>query len=178
VSDVRPTREQIQQERVEAGLHPKAGWQSLAEQRRVLATWSKADLIEFQIREESDALKAIDRAIAAEQSLREHRAASLTLSKPRAGESSLSKLIREAFELWAHSLKGRDFMAETVFAAGWKARDAEVAAARATALAEAATIARQFIPFDPAEDASGHAWGAHVTATNIAERLEKLGLEA
>jgi hypothetical protein len=48
------------------------------------------------------------------------------------------------------------------------AHDAGIVRATAERCAE---IARRKIPFDPDEDKSGHAWGAHNTATGIVEKI-------
>ena len=50
-------------------------------------TWTKADLVEFCLQAESNELKAIDRAIAAEIALRDHRAESLTIEKAAAAKA-------------------------------------------------------------------------------------------
>lgn len=118
--DVAAIMKANREERIAAGLHPKQGSQSLAETRRILMTWTKADLVEFQIREESDALKAIDRAIAAEQALREHRTHSLTISKPTY-RTDLPPVAHAAFEHWVLPRKGQDLTAESVFLAGYNA---------------------------------------------------------
>lgn len=116
------TREANMQERIQAGLHPKMGSRSLAEDRRVLMTWSKAELIEFYLREESDAIKASDRAIQAEMSLREHRAEAVSVGKPPKHPGwGYDKARAFAWKVWVTPRKGRDLAAETVFSAGWEA---------------------------------------------------------
>ena len=121
MSIVSDPRETNMQERIEAGLHPKMGSQSLTETRRVLMTWTKADLVGFYIREESNALKAIDRAIQAEMTLREHRMESLTLSKREIRDTPKSPQQKHAYEEWLHRNKGQNLLIDSIYLAGWNA---------------------------------------------------------
>ncbi|MEC5149178.1 hypothetical protein [Cryobacterium sp. GrIS_2_6] len=117
-------RKAIMQERIDLGLHPKVGNQSLAESRRVLMTWTKAEIAEFYIRAESDELKAIDRAIAAEMALREHRAEAFTLNKRDIRDTPKSPEQKRAYEEWMHRNKGKSLLVDSIFLAGWNARAA------------------------------------------------------
>ena len=116
--------EKNRQERIAAGLHPKMGYQGLAEQRRVLMTWTKAEIVDFYLREESDAIKASDRAIAAEQTLRDHRAEAFTISKRPIRDTPKTPEQKAAWEEWQYRFKGQSFLADSIFNAGWNARAA------------------------------------------------------
>lgn len=115
------------QERLALGLHPKMGQQSLAETRRILMTWTKDDLVGFLIRDESDMLKAIDRAVAAEMALRDHRRESITLSKPPTDRPKRNTARTRAWEIWQHPRKGQIYDPQTIFEAGWIAAVDDIA---------------------------------------------------
>lgn len=130
------------EERIRAGLHPKMGSTSLAEDRRTLMTWTKAELVGFYLREESEALKAIDRAIGAEQALRDHRAEAMTLEKRTVRDTPKSPEQKRAYEEWKHRNQGRGVLADDVFISGWNARPAEPAELRADRDAATADVAK------------------------------------
>lgn len=115
----RPSIEANKNERIERGLHPKLGQQSLAETRRALMTYSKAELVDFLIREESNALKAGDRALQAEQELLEHRAESLTISKRPDHDPKDTPAQKRVRAEWMHRHHGQNLLADAIFSAGW-----------------------------------------------------------
>jgi len=117
-------REANRQERIKLGLHPKMGSESLAETRRILMTWTKADLVNFQIREESESIFAHERAVAAERALRDDRMESVTAEKPKHPRPDHDGQRSFAWKLWQQPRKGELFGAEAVFAAGWDAHKA------------------------------------------------------
>lgn len=93
--------------------------QSPAEMRRVLLTWSKAELVEFVIRAESDELKMRRKQLEAWAESQRVRAHALVL--PR--EAKAYELgYADPFNGWLITHKGQTLDAKDVFLAGWTAR--------------------------------------------------------
>lgn len=92
--------------------------QSPSEMRRVLMTWSKAELISALIRAESDAITANRKKLNAWAEAQEVRANRLIL--PR--ETRAHRLgFADPFNAWLTINKGQMLDARTVFLEGWKA---------------------------------------------------------
>lgn len=113
-------REQIKAEWEALGLEPRP--QSPAEMRRVLMTWSKAQIIEFMIRAESDEIKARHKMLNAWADANALREYALVLPRETKGHEMGHA---DPFNAWLIQHKGQTLDARTVFKAGYSAANRE-----------------------------------------------------
>lgn len=112
----RERRDEIREEWKALGLEPRI--QSPDELRRVLMTWSKAELVNFVIRAESEEIKAKREKLGAWAEAQEVRASALVLpAEGKRFEFGAS----DPFNGWLIRHKGQNLDARTVFMAGWTA---------------------------------------------------------
>ncbi len=112
----RDRREEIAAEWAELGLEPRV--QSPGELRRVLMTWTKADLVEKVIRADSDEMKALREQRDAVQHAHHLRAGVLVL--PADGRRFTAR-VRDPWDVWLEQHRGTSPLAKDVFMDGWRA---------------------------------------------------------